>query len=39
MRVAIRLITKRFRLTPGETPNDEEELFQFVEAVLSRGSS
>lgn len=36
MRVAIRLITKRFQLNPGQAPNDEEELFELVETALSR---
>lgn len=39
MRVAIRLITKRFQVNIGEAPNDEEELFDFVEKVLTRKSS
>jgi hypothetical protein len=36
MRVAIRLITSRFELKPGEWPNDEEELFECIEKALTR---
>jgi hypothetical protein len=35
MRVAIRLITERFELKPGEGPNDEEELFECIEKALT----
>ena len=35
MRVAIRLITERFELKPGEGPNDEEELFECIEKPLT----
>jgi hypothetical protein len=39
MRVAIRIITERFQLTPGQVPNDEKELFEFLERALPRGGS
>jgi len=35
MRVAIRLITSRLGLTPGNAPNDEEELFALVKKSFS----
>jgi hypothetical protein len=34
MRVAIQLITKKFKLGSGEAPNNEEKLYKFVEKML-----
>lgn len=34
MRVAIQVMTKRFRLRGGDAPNNEEELYTLVEEVL-----
>src|SRR5262249_5590988 len=39
MRVAIKTITKRFELKTGQAPNNEEELFNFVEGVLNQRGS
>jgi len=36
MRVAIRLITSRLEVKPGNAPNDEEELFEFVKNAFAR---
>lgn len=36
MRVAIRLITTRFELKPGQAPNDEEELYELVAKAFTR---
>lgn len=35
MRVAIRLITSRLELKPGQAPNDEEELFELIEKAFA----
>jgi hypothetical protein len=39
MRVAIRLITTRLQLKAGQAPNDEEELYELIEKVLTRTGS